>query len=362
MGMTSGVHGQRACAVRGVQRERQVHWQAPQRAWVSAALRVLVSAALLLCLWLVLPRGRLLAALGSVPWTAWAAAVAVFLMLHLLGAWKWRWTANLAGSDLGRQDAVRCYFAGLFGNTLLPSIVGGDVLRAGLAWRRVRSPAGLVLGSLADRMLDMCALGALAAAGWALAAGVEGTAAQQLLRSLLACAVAGVGVLVAALLLFKPRVLSWRWRRRVVLIRGAGRVLLKQPARLLASFAACLLLQAGLLALSLWLARLCGLRASWQVWLLVWPLGKLAAMVPVTQGGIGVREAALAGLLRPFGVAPALAVASGLVFEGVIVLGSLAGGMIAVCLGRWQARVDAQLGMQTSAPVHDGIWNVSHGG
>jgi len=54
----------------------------------------------------------------------------------------------------------------------------------------------------------------------------------------------------------------------------------------------------------------------------------------VTQGGIGVREAAQAALFAPFGVSAVMAVATGLVFEVVIITGGLAGGAIAWLLGR----------------------------
>jgi len=40
------------------------------------------------------------------------------------------------------------------------------------------------------------------------------------------------------------------------------------------------------------------------VWLFAWPLGRISVLLPVTQGGIGVREAALAA----FGAAPVLTV------------------------------------------------------
>ncbi|MCL6502656.1 MAG: flippase-like domain-containing protein [Pirellulales bacterium] len=336
--------------------------RATGRAWVAAALRLAASAVLLSGLWMVLPRQRLVAALAGVPWAAWAAAVPAFLLLHLLGAWKWRWTANLAGSGLQLRDAVRCYYAGLFGNTLLPSIVGGDVLRAALAWRRVRSPAGLVLGSLADRMLDVLALAVLAAGGGVLAASEAGTATPLVFGSLLAGGLAAALVLGAGLWLFRFRKLSWRWRRKLALARRAGRLLYQQRARLLVSLAACTMLQMGLMGLNLWLASFCGLRAAWRVWLFAWPLGKLAAMVPVTQGGIGIREAALAGLLRPFGVPAALAVAASLVFEGVIILGSLAGGLLAVWLGRWGSPCVAQHGVAAVPGVRATAWEAPHAG
>jgi uncharacterized membrane protein YbhN (UPF0104 family) len=63
-------------------------------------------------------------------------------------------------------------------------------------------------------------------------------------------------------------------------------------------------------------------------------LAKLSAVLPVTQGGVGVREAALTALLVLFGVPAALAVAVGLVFEAVVITGGLIGGPVAVALGR----------------------------
>ena len=41
--------------------------------------------------------------------------------------------------------------------------------------------------------------------------------------------------------------------------------------------------------------------AVFAVWLLAWPLAKLIALAPVSLGGIGVREVALATLLLPCG-------------------------------------------------------------
>jgi len=69
-----------------------------------------------------------------------------------------------------------------------------------------------------------------------------------------------------------------------------------------------------------------------RVWLFAWPLAKLAAVLPLTQGGMGVREAALVALLAPFGASGALVLASGLVWEGVIVAGGLISGLFTLIL------------------------------
>ena len=54
----------------------------------------------------------------------------------------------------------------------------------------------------------------------------------------------------------------------------------------------------------------------------------------MTQGGLGVREAAHAALFAPFGIPAVLAVAVSLVFQAVIISGGLIGGLISFLLGR----------------------------
>jgi uncharacterized membrane protein YbhN (UPF0104 family) len=93
-------------------------------------------------------------------------------------------------------------------------------------------------------------------------------------------------------------------------------------------------LQIGLTLLNAFLADACGLHIAWRVWLFAWPLSKIAAMMPISQGGIGVREATLVALLAPFGATSSLAFAAGLVFQTIIISGGLLGGLLAMVLGR----------------------------
>jgi len=96
-------------------------------------------------------------------------------------------------------------------------------------------------------------------------------------------------------------------------------------------------IQTTFLTLTALLAISCGLFLPLRDWFFAWPLAKLAALLPLTQGGIGVREAALVGLLSPFGAAPHLVLAAGLVWEGVVILGGIVAGITAFLLGRREA-------------------------
>jgi hypothetical protein len=100
----------------------------------------------------------------------------------------------------------------------------------------------------------------------------------------------------------------------------------RQPGVALRSFALALFTQGSFVALNAWLGAAIGLAPSAAGWLLAWPLSKVVAMVGFTLGGLGVRESALALLLAPFGVAPPLAIAQGLVWQSVLfAFGVLAG-------------------------------------
>lgn len=307
---------------------------AEPRAWRSLLLRLTGSAVILILLLSVLPLEDLGAALGQLGLRHWLIGLAAFLLLHGIGVVKWRLATNAAGAAMSGLLAVRCYYAGLFGNTFLPSVIGGDVVRAGLALPHVRSRAGLVLGSVVERALDMGALALVAGIGVLAVPGALDPAGRRLFYGVAAVFAASGLLALAAVRWFPARRFRFRHRRKLARLRQAFRTVSARPGSLVGVFALGAILQFGLLLLTAWLGRACGLDAPLRVWLFVWPLAKLSAVVPITQGGLGVREVAQAALFAPFGVPAAIAVAVSLVYQSIILCGGLVGGLLALVLGR----------------------------
>ena len=299
--------------------------------WVLRLVATVVALALI-AWWL--PVDQLWSAMASVPPLTWPLALAVYLSAHLLGVVKWRLLVNTAGAALPGRPAVHAYYWGLFGNLFLPSIVGGDVVRAGVAMKHSRSTSALLLGSLVDRVQDVIGLGVLAGIGALLAPrALDGTSRRIfLIFSVLMIVGAIVGLLI--LRFFPARLVPWRIRRLLVKVRGAIRATASRPQALLTAFVIGLALQTTLIVLNWELGRRIGIDIPFHVWLFVWPLAKIAGLTPLTQGGIGVREAAQAALFVPFGVSAVHAVATGLVFEVVIISGGLIAGVIALVMRR----------------------------
>jgi uncharacterized membrane protein YbhN (UPF0104 family) len=289
-----------------------------------------IGALALIAWWL--PVDQLLAAIGTLPLATWPVAIIVYLAAHLLGAAKWRLLINTAGAGLTTRDALQAYYWGLFGNLFLPSIVGGDVVRAGVALKRARSKSALLLGSLIDRMQDVIGLGVLAGIGALLAPRALDDTSRRIFTAFVGLVAIAIIAGLVTIRFFPARRAPFRIRRLLVRVRQALGATASRPDRLLAAFGLGLALQTVLVLLNWELGRLIGIDIPLYVWLFVWPLAKIAGLTPLTQGGIGVREAAQAALFAPFGVTAIKAVASGLVFEAVIVGGGLVAGALAVTL------------------------------
>jgi len=222
---------------------------------------------------------------------------------------------------------VWAHGAGLFANLCLPSLVGGDVVRAGWLARRGGSAETLAVVGLADRAIDTLALVALAAVGALWVPGGPGAGATRILAfaavALLLAAVAAIGLVRRV----DPDRLPGRLGAAVHEARRALAALGAAPAAAAVALGLALAIQTGFVGMNAVLGTAVGIHVPVAVWVLAWPLAKLAALAPVSLGGIGVREAALAVLLAPFAVDPTLAVAQSLVWETILIaLGLLAGG------------------------------------
>lgn len=307
------------------------------RAFLSLAARLAGSVAVLLLLFHFLPVSQVGATLRRLPAGLWTFCLLAYLAAHLVGVAKWRLMVNLAGSGLNYPQAARCYFAGLFATLFLPSIVGGDVVRATLALRMGRTKAGVLLGSFFDRLLDLAALALIAAFGATLLPGTVPPASRRIFLGIAALFVLLAAVLTGIAVIFPARKFSYRVRRKLVRLRRAARSMAQQPLRVTAALSLGISVQSSFVALTALLAAASGLHLVFRAWLFAWPLAKLSAVLPLTQGGIGVREAALVALLVPFGARPVLTVAVALAWEAIIITGGLAAGLGSFLASRFGA-------------------------
>lgn len=299
----------------GATRRRRIPW-----------LRLLMTAGVLALLFTWLPAGEIWEAMKRTGPALWLGALLGAVAAHLVAAEKWRRLVVAAGCKPTFAGALAAHGAGLFANNWLPSMVGGDVIRAGVVARRHRVLAPPAVAGVADRAIDLTTSLALAAVGLlALRRHETGPALAILGWGTLAITTAGF----SGLLLLHTPIFSRvppHIARRIRRLRAVSDELTQRPAVTLLAAALSVAVQVALVYLNFVLGWAIGIQASMAAWLVAFPLAKIAALAPISLGGLGVREGVLSLLLAPFGAAPALAVAQGLVWRTLLLGLGLVGG------------------------------------
>jgi uncharacterized membrane protein YbhN (UPF0104 family) len=311
---------------------------APNRKRLKLWIKAAVTAGLLALILRVVPWGELWSGVRSIdPWL-WALVLGCFMAGHLAGALKWRLNLNICRAGLGRTDAVQIYAAGLFANLCLPSIVGGDGLKALLAGRVTGRYESVIFGGLTERLIDTLALVVLIVAASLFAPGeVPGGAGRVLFVG--ALVVVGAGVLFLPFAL-RVRLASYPRKLR----RPAGRAmvgmrrLLRRPGLFLLVLAASLAIQSWFVLLNAALGRGIGIEIPLVCWFVAVPLAKAITLVPISFGGFALREVTLAAILASIaGVPEAQGVSASLLWQSVVVATGLCGGALWFLLGLREA-------------------------
>ena len=309
--------------------------QKSNRGWIFLLLRWAAALLVLGILLYLLPVAPLRSALARFPLSRFIAVLLIYLVALTGGITKWHTVVNSAGAQLSFAASAQCYTSGLFGALFLPSIIGGDVARLAVGISRSPRPAAVITGNVADRFLDVAAQLTLISLGLMLLPGSLPVPLQAPAKRVLFAGVIGAAVFLGLVFtLHRPllRGRSIRIRRRLAQLRHAIRAVSRRPFRLVLGWLLGTSVQGTYVVLTALLGITCGLRLPLRVWLFAWPLAKIAAVMPITQGGIGVREAALVVLLAPFGAPASQVLATGIVWEGVIITAGLLAGLTAFLL------------------------------
>jgi uncharacterized membrane protein YbhN (UPF0104 family) len=306
--------------------------QKPNKSLRNWLVRAAGSFLFLGALFWFLPREAIIAGFSRITLGLFLSVLAVFLLGHLAAATKW-WL--LLDRAVPLRVAFRAHFAGLAANLCLPGAVGGDAVRAGIAHVAMQDGPKLAAGSVADRMIDMVALAFLALAGALSLRGMSGgltlaIEAGFLLLVLLLLTVYGLPFFVQKAWAAFPRLPARGIAEKVALSFSA---LGRRPWLLLITLLISVVIQAVFVILAVKLAVAAGVDIPMAAWFFAWPLAKIIAVLPISLGGLGVRETSLAALLVPYGAAAAQVVAAGLIWQAVLFTGGAIGALVLVLSG-----------------------------
>lgn len=294
--------------------------------WVSLTLRLAATAALMVLALRGVEWSKMLGLFRTIDWRWWVAGFAIAMMVQVIAGVRWALLARPIGFPYSLGLFVWRFFEGSFFSLCLPTSIGGDVVKA---YRLADSTHGRLLAGctvLADRLTGLAALGVLAGAAvigreWQLDTPATIGVGAALLAAALACFWLGVGSLDRLLSLFPEPHAARQFISRLLPYQ-------LRPSLMTRAVAWSLLVQMGGSISVALVARGLGVTLPLSVWFAVVPLVALAMVLPISIGGVGVREGGLAFLLAPAGVGPERAVAIGLLWFLTTIGGGLIGGLL----------------------------------
>lgn len=322
----------------------------------SALLRVTAGGGIL---WFVISR----ADLGqlSLSWDARASfgfvsTVVIIAIAQGLSAVRWKLILGEdAGAPLGYL--LRIYLVGLFFSLFLPTSIGGDAVRAVFISRTSSNPVWAVSTILFERALGLLAMVLILAVGVLFAPTMFRDALSGTRLSWNPTPV-GLGVAVIVVVLGSVAILVIarhpKLRRVIEQMHTLSSRIRNHPREFGAALFISFLVQAAYVLAWYQLAVALRLPTPLGAFLVFVPFVSIAAMLPVTIAGIGLREGTAALLLASHGVAAADAVAYSLLYFAAFLIMGVVGG-VAFASGGLRAPGQRTASSRSVAPVHR-VW------
>jgi len=247
-----------------------------------------------------------------------------YLAGQVLSAYKWQLLARPLGFDQSLQTFTVYYFVGMYLNLFAPSTVVGDLGR-GLLLAENRKGLGPALQSvLADRVSGVVMLLWVSAMGFLLFG-------PTVLPAALCYGTIATALLTVVVWWALPHLIAQLGTPQHTLRRVLEQVIFPYRAQTALLVRACVLafaFQLFQLGLQVLLAHAVGLAVPVWYLTLFFPLVNILGFLPLSFGGVGVRESGYVVFLAQIGISRDAALAFGLSWSAVGIASSLVGGLV----------------------------------
>jgi len=277
------------------------------------------------------------AAIGAMLSRVGAALFVTAIAVHITGsafaAVRWWLLLKHTGVQVKLTEILPSYYLGLFFNNVLPTGIGGDVVRALHLTRRGLSLKALAASSIVDRAVGLLAMLIVGTAcAIFLPLGLDATVRRSALILLAGC----IGGIVLVATPWAGAILKWLQRHyhqtrvRHGILESALMCYSyrSDPGLLIVAAVLSVIAQSLIILAYVLLGYGIGLSLPPAIYFVIIPLVFVAAMLPISLGGLGVREGALVGLLIAFGADRQLAIGLSLIYLFVLWMSTLPGAAV----------------------------------
>lgn len=231
------------------------------------------------------------------------AAVLTGLLGVVLSAWRWQRVLRLFDADVPIRTLTSIYLAGLFVGNVLPSTIGGDVLRVTRAANTTDSSTVAFGSVVVERLTGFVALPLIVFIGFALRPSLLDAP-----HAWIALLVAGITVLVLVILIFvagHPRIAGRfaehaNWTRFIGGVHIGVNRLRREPRQIVPVIGTAMLYQTSVVMMFAFIFWALDIPAPIAGLLAFAPAVLMLQVLPLSLGGLGVREGALVLFLHPY--------------------------------------------------------------
>ncbi len=314
---------------------------AGRQRWLWVVAKCAVSALLLWFLFTTYDIAGAMGRLGRLVPGFVVLAVAAEMVSIVLATWRWVLILRAINIGLDFLKALPIVFIALFFNQILPSNLGGDVMRV---WRLFRHGSDLVnaIGSvILDRVVALLGLVILVSACLPFVSLLtDDPVLPRILMAIIAATLAGL-----AFLMVFERALPWMQRflspavlKNLSAVAHDARKYFLNPAASVPGTAISVVNHVVTVTVFFALAQALGIDIGFGECLVLIPPVVLLSMLPISLAGWGVREGAMVAALGFVGVPPAQALALSITFGILYAVTSLPGGVIWFASGNRKSR------------------------
>jgi uncharacterized protein (TIRG00374 family) len=269
----------------------------------------------------------------------------------VLSAWRWQRVFAVFDRHVSLRTLLNHYLAGQFVGNVLPSTIGGDVLRVSRAAKTTGTSDVAFASVVIERLSGFVALPLLTVVGFVLEPSL-----LELDRSWIAVMIAAATIsalVVIVLLAGSPRLAGrfadhQNWMRFIGAVHIGIDRMRREPRRALGVLVAAITYQAAVLISVYCAIHALGVSMPNGAVLAFLPAVAAAQALPISLSGLGVREGLLVILLHPLGVPTGKAIGIGLLWYGMTLVVSLLGAP-AFAVGHRHDREDADHPTATGA-------------
>ncbi len=265
-------------------------------------------------------------------------ALALYFVAILLGAVKWQALVHAQGLPVPLGDLLAFSLVGLFFGNLLPSNVGGDVVRAFDLVRSTGRAEAAAISVLVDRLMGLVAFLGMAVVMAAIAAVTLARGAELEQIEIATAAAAGLFILASALMFSRRVSQRVRWIFQFApfsrLEPIATRVYhaLQVYRHSYRALAVNVLLSTAIVVVTtfVWYTVALALGTDLPIFyfFLFNPLIAFVLLIPISFNGLGPKEATAIFFFGLVGMPSEIALSMSLIFHLLIVLTSLPGGFL----------------------------------